>query len=121
MSLREKTVKSVAPDGAFAHIFRYFRCLPYGKQDGYLGDRGGFRAGRDSRYGCLGKQLSDAVGELCSVAGPVVDAVALEVDRGRSGAGIVDADHLDGAAVAGAVLFNDNDAIVGLLACAYAR
>ena len=40
--------------------------------------------------------------------------------RGR-GAGIVDAYDLDGAAVAGAILFDDNDAVVGLLACAYAR
>ena len=37
------------------------------------------------------------------------------------GSGIVGADDLDGATVAGTIFFNDNDAVVGLLACAYAR
>ena len=69
----------------------------------------------------LGDQFLDAVRNLGSLAGPMIDAVALEQDGGGVGAGIVGADYFDGAAVAGAVLFNDDYAIVGLLAGAKAR
>ena len=69
----------------------------------------------------LGEQLADGLGELGTIGGPVVDAIALEVDGGWLGAGVVGAYDFDGAAVAGAVFFNHNNAVVGLLAGAYAR
>ena len=69
----------------------------------------------------LGEELADAVGELRSVASPVVDTVALEQDGGRSGARVVGSDDLDGTAVAGAVFLNDDNAVVGLLARSNAR
>ena len=69
----------------------------------------------------LGQELADGFGELCAFAGPVVDAVALEVNGGGLGAGVIGADHFDRAAIAGAILFDDNDAIVGLLTGANAR
>ena len=69
----------------------------------------------------LGKELSDGLGKLCSLTGPVVDAVTLEVNRSGLGPGIIGADHFDRAAIAGAILFDDNDAIVGLLTGANAR
>ena len=69
----------------------------------------------------FGQELADGLGELGAFGCPIVDAVTLEVDRSGAGAGIVGADHFDGASVAGAVLFNDNDAIVGLLTRANAR
>ena len=74
-----------------------------------------------SGHGNIGEQFANPLGELGAVASPVVDAIALDVDRCGGGAGIVDADHFDGTAVAGAILFNDDDTIVGLFACAYAR
>ncbi len=69
----------------------------------------------------LGQELPDGLRELGSLAGPVVDAVALEVDSSGLGAGVVGADDLDRAAVAGAVLFDDNNAVMGLLTGANAR
>ncbi len=45
----------------------------------------------------------------------------LEVHAGRIGAGVVGADNFDGAAIAGAVLLDNNDAVVGLLARSYTR
>ncbi len=69
----------------------------------------------------LGKELANGLGELGAFAGPVVDAVALEVHGGGLGAGVVGADHLDRAAIPGTILFDDNDAIVGLLTGANAR
>jgi hypothetical protein len=74
-----------------------------------------------SRRRVRGDKLGNAVRVLGAVADPVCDAVMLEQDTGRVGTGIVGSDNLDGAAVAGAVLLNDNDAIVGLLAGANAR
>src|SRR5579872_1257810 len=69
----------------------------------------------------LRQQLADGLRQLRALRGPVVDAVALEIHAGRVGARIVGAHHLDGAAVAGAILLDNNDAVVRLLAGAYAR
>jgi len=72
-------------------------------------------------FDLLGHQLGNTLRELRTLASPVVDALALQVYRSRVGARVVGADHLDGAAVAGTVLFNYNDAIIRLLARANAR
>ena len=56
-----------------------------------------------------------------AVADPVIDAVALQLQRGRRSARIIGPDDLNRAAVAGAVLFDDNNAVVGLFAGADAR
>ena len=69
----------------------------------------------------LGEELADGLGELGAFTCPVVDAIALEVDGSGLSAGVIGADHLDRAAIAGAILFDDNDAIVGLLTGANAR
>ena len=69
----------------------------------------------------LGEQFADGLGELSAVGCPVVDTVAFEVDGGGLGAGVVGAYDFDRTAVAGAVLFDNNDAVVGLFAGAYAR
>jgi hypothetical protein len=69
----------------------------------------------------LREQFSDAVGELGAVAGPVVNAIALEGDGRGVRAGIVGSDDFDRAAIAGAVLFDHNDAVVGLLPRSNAR
>ena len=97
------------------HIFGHHLYLLDGKQNGYL--RRDF--GRNSRGGC--QQLANALGQLSAVAGPVVDTFALKVNSGGVRAGVISPDNLDRAAIAGAVLFDNNDAVVGLLACAYAR
>ncbi len=60
----------------------------------FLGGDGG---GGGSRF----DQLGDALGELCALGDPVVDAFALEVDGGGVGAGIVGAYNLDRTAIAG--------------------
>src|SRR6185437_4282235 len=60
-------------------------------------------------------QLGHPVRELSPDAAPVGDAVVLQVHRGRVRPRIVSADDLDGTAVAGAVLLNDHDTVVGLL------
>ena len=44
----------------------------------------------------------------------MIDAFTLEVEVGRSGAGIVGADDLNSTAIAGAVLLDDDDAVEGL-------
>jgi hypothetical protein len=67
------------------------------------------------------EQLGNGDRELGTFAGPVVDALALDVDGGGAGAGVVGANHLDRATVAGAVLLNDNDTVIRLLAGAKAR
>jgi len=69
----------------------------------------------------LGEELPDGLGELCAFTGPVVDAIALEVNGSGFGAGVVGTDHFDRAAIAGAIFFDDNDAVVGLLTGANAR
>ena len=84
---------------------------------GYLG------SGRslDSCRGRGGEKLANTLGELGSVTGPIFNAVALQVDGCGIGAGVVGADDFHGTAVACTVLFDNNDAIVGLLSCANAR
>jgi hypothetical protein len=69
----------------------------------------------------LGEELANGLGELGAFAGPVVDAIALEVDGGGFSAGVVGTDHFDRTAIAGAIFFDDNDAVVGLLTGANAR
>jgi hypothetical protein len=68
-----------------------------------------------------GNNLFDGGSELSANAAPVGDAVVLELDGGRVGAGVVGSHYLNGAAIAGAVLFDDHDAVVRLLAGANAR
>ena len=68
-----------------------------------------------------GHQFSDALRQLRSIAGPVVDAVALQINSRGGRARIVGAHHFNGTAVTGAVLFNNNDAVVGLLTRSNAR
>ena len=67
------------------------------------------------------KQLLNPIGELCALAGPVGNAVALEIHSRRFGARIVEADHLDRPAVARAVLLDHDNTIIRLLASAEAR
>ena len=83
-----------------------------------LGGGGGFYDRLRDRYG---EELGDAVRHLSASADPVGDAVALELDRSGVGAGVVGADDFNGTTVARAILLNDNDAVMGLLAGAYAR
>ena len=83
--------------------------IPGGKND--LSGRSGRRF----------EQLLNPVRELSSLAGPVIDALALDVDGGGVGAGVVGAYHFDRAAVAGTVLLNYNDTVVRLLAGAKTR
>jgi len=71
--------------------------------------------------GCLGNEFADAIGELGSLCGPIVDAVTLELDACWVGAGIVGSYHFDGTAVAGAIFLNNDNAVVGLLTRANAR
>ena len=58
---------------------------------------GGDGCGGGNRF----DQLGDALGELCALADPVVDAVALEIEGSGVGAGIVGAYNLDRTAIAG--------------------
>ena len=79
------------------------------------------KLGRDDGLGRLSgrsllEQDGDALGELGAVADPIVDAIALQVNGRGVGAGVVGSDNFDRTAVAGAVLFNHNDAVVGLFA-----
>src|SRR5580658_2844844 len=79
-------------------------------------------SGRDrGRCGVLGHQLFHDGRELRANAAPVGDALVLQVDSGRIGAGIVGAYDFDGTAIAGAVLFNNHDPVIRLLAGAKAR
>jgi hypothetical protein len=84
------------------------------------GGCGGEGLGADGGLNVLGDELGNGLRELRALAGPVVDAVALEGDGGGLGAGVVGTNHFDGATVTGAVLFDDDDTIVGLLAGANA-
>lgn len=68
-----------------------------------------------------GEQLADGLGELGAFGGPVVDAVTLQIDAGGIGAGVVGADDLDRTAVAGAVLFDNDDTVIRLFARTDAR
>jgi hypothetical protein len=78
-----------------------------------LGYKGGF-CGRGGGL-VFGEKFSDSFRELSALGCPVVDAFTLEIDAGGVGARVVSADDLNGAAVAGAVLLDNDDAIVGLL------
>jgi hypothetical protein len=69
----------------------------------------------------LGHQLSDTLRQLCSIAGPVVDTVTLQIDSRGSCTRIIGAHHLNRAAITGSVFLNNNDAIVGLLTRSNAR
>jgi len=66
-------------------------------------------------------QLGNAVGELCSLAGPIINALLLQLEGGRAGAGIVGAHNLNGAAIARAILLNYDYSIVRLLTRTKAR
>lgn len=81
----------------------------------------GFRGMRGYLWWNGRKELADALRELGSIAGPIADAVTLEEDGGRLGAWVVGPDDFDGTAITGAILFDNHDAIVGLLTCADAR
>ena len=74
-----------------------------------LGRGGGRRIG--------GEQLGHTFGELCSVAGPVLYALTLQIDGGRIGPWVIGAHHLDRPAIAGTVLLNYNNTIIRLLPC----
>jgi hypothetical protein len=82
---------------------------------------GGNSFGFRSDDGLLGQKAADGLRDLSSLGCPVVDAIALEFDAGGVGAGIVSTNHLDRTAIAGAVLLDDNDAVMGLLTGANAR
>ncbi len=69
----------------------------------------------------LFEQLSDRLGELSSFRSPVINAIMLYLDRGGLGARVVRAHNFNGTAIARAIFFDDNDAVVGLLAGANAR
>jgi hypothetical protein len=69
----------------------------------------------------LDEEFSYCLRELCALGGPIIHAVALNIDAGGVGAGIVGAHYFDRAAVTSAVLFDNNDAIMGLLTGANAR
>ena len=99
-------------------IFGFDEKCPKFFEKSYLGSRYGVGDGRSF---VLCEELANTFRELCALAGPVVNALALKVYAGGVGAGVVGADNFDRAAVAGAVLFNYNDAIVGLLSCSNAR
>src|ERR1700722_17082487 len=83
-----------------------------------------WKSGRDGFSGLgrvLGEDLLDDGRKLRADRLPVSDAVVLQVHGHGVGAGIVGADHLDGAAIAGAILFDAHNAVVGLLAGAKTR
>jgi hypothetical protein len=69
----------------------------------------------------LSEEFADTIRHPGTIAYPVVDSVALEVECCGGGAGVVGSDDFDGSAVASSVLLNDNDTVMGLLAGAYAR
>jgi hypothetical protein len=73
------------------------------------------------RGNVLGYELSNRLRELRALGGPVINAVAFEVDGSGISAGVVGADHFNRTAVAGAVLFNNDNAVVRLLTGANAR
>src|SRR6185312_10646975 len=54
----------------------------------------------------LSEQLFYSIRQPCAIADPVLDAIALEVESGGIGAGVVGADNFDRTPIAGTVLFN---------------
>src|ERR1700727_501643 len=71
--------------------------------------------------GSLGEDLVHPIRHLGALRYPVLDAIALQFDAGGVGARVVSPDHSHRTAVAGALLFNDHDAIVRLFARTTAR
>jgi hypothetical protein len=74
-----------------------------------------------SLYRLLGQQLSNSIGQLSAIAGPIVDAVTLEVNGRWGCTGIVGAYNLYRTAITRTIFFNNYDAIVGLLTRSNAR
>jgi hypothetical protein len=67
------------------------------------------------------QQLSNTLRQLGAIAGPVVDSVALQINRSRVRARIVGAHNLDRTTVTRAIFFNNNDTIMRLLPRSNAR
>jgi hypothetical protein len=75
------------------------------------------KLGRSSSRRVGGEQLGYTFGKLCSVVGPVLYALTLQIDGGRIGAWVIGAHHLDRPPIAGTVLLNYNNTIIRLLPC----
>src|SRR5947209_9162019 len=73
------------------------------------------------RRGLRSDQFADAIRKLSTLRHPIVDAFTLELEGGWVGAGVIGAYDLDRATIAGTVLFNHNNTVVGLLTGADAR
>src|SRR5438552_1403655 len=71
--------------------------------------------------GRLCHQLGDGIGKFGPLRDPLLDALALQINGGRAGAGIVGSHHLHRASIARAILLYDDYAIIGLLARTNAR
>ena len=69
----------------------------------------------------LGQQLAHAVGELRTLADPMLNTLALQIDGGRVGARIVGTYNLQRTAIAGQPLLNHHYPVVRLLSGAEAR
>ncbi len=93
-------------------------CAPDAGNAVTLGSGCGFGRSRN-RY--FGEQTADGIGELRTFGVPVLNAIVLEIDGGGVGTRVVGPDDLDRTTVAGAILLDNNDAVLGLLAGAYAR
>ena len=102
-------------------LFRFFTSHGSHSINSYLCGNHSFRLNRSKGDLVLGEEFADRFGELSAFTSPVVDAITFEIDGSGFGAGIIGADYLDRTAIAGAILFNDNDAVVGLLTGANAR
>src|ERR1700691_4015136 len=75
------------------------------------------KLGRSCSRRVGGQQFGHTLGELCSVAGPVLYALTLQIDGGRIGAWVIGPHHLDRPAIASTVLLNHNNTIIRLLPC----
>jgi len=74
-----------------------------------------------SRRRIFGYQLFKNRSKLRTDTAPIGDAIIIEHHRSRVGTRVVGTDDLNRTAIAGAVLFNDHDTIIGLLASAKTR
>src|SRR5215831_20212033 len=100
---------------------QFSEVVPHTTGEGTLALRcGGWLGSRSLRRELL-HQLRHCWRKLGAHAAPVSDAIVLQVDRCGVRTRIVGADDLDRAAIAGAVLLNHYDTVVGLLAGANAR